>query len=437
MTAPSDSQRIDAVRQVARHVAVHLQADLSLELWTGEVIPHGDGARDDIRIVLRSPAAIRRLMLKPSLMTVWELYATGLIDITGASPLAAIRRWEHMRAVRLTKNISKTKILRALWPFMLSAGSSGAVAAYDDAVRARYGAGRDDKAMIAFHYDASNAMYGLFLDPEMVYSCAYFATPETSLEAAQLAKLDRICRKLQLKPGDDFLDIGCGWGGLVCHAAKNFGVNAHGVTLSQQQFEFVQAKIARLGLTGKVKVELRDYRSLTEGRSYDKIAQIEMFEHLGIDNHDRHFAQMHHLLRPRGLYLHQASTRMATRDLGRFRKTSHYMKALTRFVFPGGEMDYVGMSTTNLERHGFEVHDVEALREHFYLTLQHWIARLYGRMDEAAKDIGMVRARHWLAYLVLSAMGFERNGISCFQTLASRRRNGPSRLPLARADYAP
>ena len=437
MTAATDTQRLDAIREVTRHVGEHLQADLSLELWTGEVIPLGTGARNDIRIVLRSPAAVRRLLLKPSLMTVWELYATGLIDITGASPLAAIRRWEHMRALRLTKNISKTKVVKALWPFLLSAGSKQQVAAYDDAVRTRYGGGRDDKAMIAFHYDASNAMYALFLDPEMVYSCAYFRTAETTLEDAQIAKLDRICRKLQLKPGDDFLDIGCGWGGLVCHAAKNFGVKAHGVTLSQQQYDFVQAKIDRMGLRDKVHVELRDYRSLTEGRSYDKIAQIEMFEHLGIDNHDRHFVQMHHLLRPRGLYLHQASTRMATRDLAKFRQMTGYMKSLTRFVFPGGEMDYVGMSTTNLERHGFEVHDVEALREHFYLTLQHWIARLYGKMDEATKMIGATRARHWLAYLVLSAMGFERNGIGCYQTLASKRRNGPSRLPLARADYAP
>ena len=437
MTATTDTRRIAAVRAAAAHIGDHLQADLSLELWTGEVVPLGAGARDDIRIVLRSPAAVRQLVLKPSLMTVWELYATGLLDITGASPLAAIRRWEHMRALKLTKTVSKTKLLGALWPFLLSAGSKQEVAAYEKAVRSRFGAGRDDKAMIAFHYDASNAMYGLFLDPEMVYSCAYFRTPDTSLEDAQIAKLDRICRKLRLQPGDDFLDIGCGWGGLVCHAAKNFGVSARGVTLSQQQYDFAQAKIARMGLQGKVRVELRDYRSLTEPRSYDKIAQIEMFEHLGIDNHDRHFRQMHRLLRPRGLYLHQASTRMASYDLASFRKTSNYMSALTRFVFPGGEMDYVGLSTTNLERHGFEVHDVEALREHFYLTLQHWIARLYARMDEAAGMIGMTRARHWLAYLVLSAMGFERNGIGCYQTLASKRRNGPSRLPLARADYAP
>jgi cyclopropane-fatty-acyl-phospholipid synthase len=240
-----------------------------------------------------------------------------------------------------------------------------------------------------------------------------------------------------MKEGDDFLDIGCGWGGLVCHAAKTYGVNAHGVTLSREQYDFVQAKIARMGLQARIKVELRDYRGLTTPNSYDKIAQIEMFEHLGIDNHDRHFAQMHRLLRRRGLYLHQASTRMATRDLGAFRKTSNYMKALTRFVFPGGEMDYIGLSTTNLERHGFEVHDIEALREHFQRTLEHWVARLHGRMDEASAAIGHVRARHWLAYLTLSAMGFERNGISCFQTLATKRRNGPSGVPLARASYAP
>ncbi len=437
MTSVPDNNRIIAVRRVAREFAKYLQADLSLELWNGEIIPLGDNARDDIRIVVRSPAAIRRMMLKPSLMTIWELYATGLIDITGANPLVAVRRWDHMRALKLGDKVSKLKILRALWPFLFSAGSKPEVAAYEKAVQARFDGGRDDKSMIAFHYDASNDFYGLFLDPEMVYSCAYFAKDDMSLEQAQIAKLDRICRKLQMKEDDNFLDIGCGWGGLICYAAKNYGVNAHGVTLSQEQYDFIQTKIARMGLRDKVKVELRDYRSLNAANSYDKIAQIEMFEHLGIENHDRHFAQMHLLLRQRGLYLHQASTRMATKDIGAFRKTSHYMNALTRFIFPGGEMDYIGLSTTNLERHGFEVHDVEALREHFQRTLENWVDRLYVRMDEAAAEIGHVRARHWLAYLTLSTMGFERNGISCFQTLATKRRNGPSRVPLARADYAP
>ena len=437
MPASPDARRLDAMRGLARHVAGHLQADLSLELWNGEVVPLGDGARDDVRIVLRSPAAVRRLLLKPSLMTVWELYVTGLLDIVGGSPMAAIRRWEHMRALKLAGKIDKLKVARALWPFALSAGSKESLAEYDKAVQGKFGAGRDDKAMIAFHYDASNAFYALFLDAEMVYSSAYFATPGMSIDAAQQAKLDRICRKLQMRPGDDFLDIGCGWGGLVCHAAQHFGVNAHGVTLSRQQYYFVQAKIARMGLQGRVKVELRDYRSVDTPRSYDKIAQIEMFEHLGFENHDRHFAQMHRLLRPRGLYLHQASVRLATYDLAAFRKETNYMRAITRFIFPGGELDYIGLTATNLERHGFEVHDVEALREHFHKTLQHWCDRLYARMDEAEAEVGRVRARHWLAYMTLSAAGFERNGIACFQTLASRRRNGASRVPLARADYAP
>ena len=166
-----------------------------------------------------------------------------------------------------------------------------------------------NKDNIQYHYDLSNTFYSLFLDPQMVYSCAYFVEWSNDLAQAQRNKLEMICRKLRLQDGERFLDIGCGWGALVCHAAQNYGVQAHGVTLSQQQFDFAKAKVERLGLQDKVKLELRDYNTL-DGQ-YDKIASIGMFEHVGMANHRTYFRTIHRLLRARGLYLHHAIARRA------------------------------------------------------------------------------------------------------------------------------
>ena len=209
------------------------------------------------------------------------------------------------------------------------------------------------------------------------------------------------------------------------------------MTLSQQQFDFCQEKIRRLGLSDRVTVELRDYRTLDGPESFDKIAQIEMFEHLGIDNHDAHFELMHKLLRPRGLYLHQASTRRPTRDLRKFRKPTAYQKVITRFIFPGGELDYIGMTVTNLERHAFEVHDVENWREHFQRTLEIWTARLQENREAAEREIGPTKTRLWLLYFSLFAIAFQRNTCFVFQTLASKRQPGPSGVPMSRADLYP
>ena len=435
MTTLAERQ-LQAARNLAAHIATRLEADLSLQLWNGEMLPLGPGARSDILIVIASPDALRRILLRPGLMTVFELYASGDVDIAGGSLPEAVARWDHIKALRLPKTVDKLFIARTVWPFLFAAQNADAISqhGWNKPVEGRVEKGRDDKSLIGFHYDVSNAFYALFLDPEMVYSCAYYAREDMDLAQAQIEKLDRICRKLRLQTGERFLDIGCGWGGLICHAAKNYGVKAHGVTLSQEQFEYCQAKIAREGLGDLVKVELRDYRTLATPESYDKIAQIEMFEHVGIDNHDAHFIQMHRLLRSRWFYLHQASTRMATRDLKNFRKPTQYQKVITRFIFPGGEFDYIGLSTTNLERLGFEVHDVEAMREHYIPTLRAWGARLHANREKAIAEAGPQRYRLWEMYFTLFAFAFERNTVSVFQTLASKRRRGPSGLPLAR-DY--
>ncbi|WBH16911.1 SAM-dependent methyltransferase [Sphingomonas radiodurans] len=420
--------RLSHARAIIRHLAEHLRADCCVELWNGEVVPLGPAARDDIRIRIGSPAAIGRLLRSPRLTTLVEVYLSGDLAITGGSPLEALGRWDHLAAVYLKRNVDRRLLARHALPFLTARAPNDAGLGFTARVRRVAGRGRDDLGMIQFHYDVSNAFYRLFLDERMQYSSAVFATPETSLDDAQLAKLDLICTKLALKPGDRLLDIGCGWGGLAEHAADRYGAIVHGVTLSAAQLSAARERTARFGK--RVMLELRDYRTLDEAEAYDAIAQIGMFEHVGIDNHDTFFAQMVRLLKPGGLYLHQATTRRATRDLARFRRQSAYMAVINRWIFPGGELDYLGLTITNLERWGFEVRDVETMREYYHLTLKAWSERLYARRDEAAAEAGETRTRLWLLYLALACTGFWRGVLCDFQTLAQKRVTGLSGLPL-------
>ena len=433
MAAETD-RRIEAARRITAHVADLLQADLSLRLWNGEVLPLGPDARDDIQIVVARPSAVRRLILKPGLMTLFEMFATGDLRVDGGSPLEAADRWDHGRAVHLARRADKMLIAREAVPFLLGGKDDGATevpawdATGDDGVGHDKGR-RRDQDFIQFHYDVGNDFYALFLDPRMVYSSAYFTRPDATLEEAQAEKLDRICRKLRLQPGQRMLDVGCGWGGLACWAAQNYGVHVHGVTLSQAQLEFAQNRVRLLKLEDKITLELKDYREVDEADGYDAIAQVEMFEHAGFANHERHFNQMRRLLKPGGLYFHQASVRRGGRDAIKPTPTT---KVITRFIFPGGELDTIGMTVTNLGRLGFETLDVEDMREHFELTLHEWTRRLYENREAAYEMVGEARTRLWLIYFALFAKGFERGSVLVYQTVAQKRRPGPSGLPLDR-----
>jgi cyclopropane-fatty-acyl-phospholipid synthase len=433
MTIDTD-KRIVAARQITAHIADLLQADLSLRLWNGEVLPLGLNARDDIQIVVARPSAVRRLMLKPGLMTLFEMFATGDLRIEGGSPLEAADRWDHGRAVHLAKRADKGFLLKAALPFLLGGSDAGAtqLPEWDKTGNDGIGAtkaGRNDQDFIQFHYDVGNDFYAIFLDPEMVYSSAYFPDHDATLEAAQEEKLDRICRKLRLQPGQKLLDVGCGWAGLSCWAAKHYGVTVHGVTLSQAQLDYGRAKVEREGLSDKVTLELKDYRNLTDSGAFDAISQVEMFEHVGFANHERHFLEMKRLLKPGGLYFHQASVRRGGRDPIKPTPTT---KVITRFIFPGGELDTIGMTVTNLGRLGFETLDVEDMREHFELTLKHWEDRLYARREDAYAMVGEARTRLWLIYFALFKKSFERGSVLVYQTVAQKRRPGPSGLPLDR-----
>jgi len=291
-----------------------------------------------------------------------------------------------------------------------------------------------DAQQIQFHYDVSDDFYALWLDSRRVYSCAYYREVEMSLAQAQEAKLDHICRKLMLQPGEKFLDIGAGWGGLLLWAAEHYGVDATGITLSKNQHAHVQQLIERKGLQGRVRMQLRDYRDLDGSATYDKIASVGMFEHVGVANYPAYFKTINQRLKPGGLYLHHSiALRSAAYERPR-RKKSRAAVAIGRYIFPGGELDHLGMSIGNLERYGFEVHDVEGWREHYARTTRLWHDNLAANRAAAEREIGTVKTRLWVAYLAASSIGFARNSVGIFQTLASKRVRGSSGLAPTREE---
>ncbi len=276
---------------------------------------------------------------------------------------------------------------------------------------------RANRRNIQHHYDVSNAFYRLWLDERMVYSCAYFHHADDSLDVAQAQKLDHICRKLRLAPGERFLDIGCGWGGLILWAAENYGVDATGITLSRNQFDHVTAAIKARGLEGRVRVELRDYLDLPEDAQFDKVASVGMFEHVGTRNYPRYFGKIYRVLKPGGMVLNHGITHntLAADSLG-----SGIGDFVEEYVFPGGELTHVSRVIQGLAAEGLELVDAEALREHYAKTLWHWVERLEGNADAARAEVGEERYRVWRIYMAGSAHAFDRGWLSLWQLLAGK-----------------
>jgi cyclopropane-fatty-acyl-phospholipid synthase len=429
MSAPQ--RRLDNLKSLLGHARERLGLDIGFAFWDGSCIPV-NLAPDALAIAIADEGVIAALIRRPTLETLLNLWITKRFDLRNGTLFDLARIQPKVRLREFRKTLDKRLLIGTALKFLfVPRGGPWPLAATPDS-RSSAGGESENKANIQYHYDLSNTFYVLFLDPERVYSCAYFKTWDTDLATAQRDKLDMICRKLRLKPGERFLDIGCGWGALVCHAAKFYGVNAHGVTLSQDQFDVAREKVSSLGLQDRVTLALRDYSSL-EG-SFDKIASIGMFEHVGIDNHPVYFKAIQRLLAPDGLYLHHATTRPAKRDDKTFRRKRAEYAAITRYIFPGSELDHIGMTLGNLERHGFEVHDVEGWREHYARTCRLWHDRLMAQTAAAVREIGEQKTRLWLIYLAGCCIGFERGTLGIFQTLASKRKRGTSGLPPTRAD---
>jgi len=287
----------------------------------------------------------------------------------------------------------------------------------------RFRTKRFDQQAIGYHYDLSNDFYACFLDPRMVYTCAYYRRPDGDLATAQEDKLDLVCRKLDLKPGERLLDVGCGWGALVLWAAERYGVEAHGVTLSKAQAEWAQAAIRRAGLGARARVEYRDWRDLPPSARYDKVAAIGVIEHVGPRNTPAYLAAVWERLAPGGLFLNHG----ITHEKGwRYTGMSRFLE---RYVFPNGELQNVSDTLDAVERARFEVLDVESLRPHYARTTRQWAERLMANADTARALVGERAFRIWLAYLASSSAAFGQGTIGLYQTLA--RRPAAAAAPLA------
>ncbi|MET9321790.1 cyclopropane-fatty-acyl-phospholipid synthase family protein [Streptomyces sp. NPDC003038] len=275
----------------------------------------------------------------------------------------------------------------------------------------RHTRGRDRRA-ISHHYDVGNDFYERVLGPSMVYSCAYWSRGST-LEEAQRDKLDLVCRKLGLGPGDRLLDVGCGWGSMALHAAREYGVQVTGITLSREQAVYARKRVADEGLADRVELRIQDYRDVKDG-PYDAISSIGMAEHVGADRYREYAHTLHALLRPGGRLLNHQIARRPEPD----EETYRIDEFIDAYVFPDGELSPLGSTVGELERAGFEVRDVEALREHYGLTLRAWVARLEEHWDEAVRLTSPGRARVWRLYMAASALGFERGRLGVNQVLA-------------------
>ena len=271
-----------------------------------------------------------------------------------------------------------------------------------------------DAKAIAHHYDVSNDFYALFLDPLMVYTCAYYRDPDGKLEQAQQDKLDHVCRKLELQRGETLLDIGCGWGSLAIWAAQHYGVHAHGVTLSKAQATYAAERIRREGLHDRCRVDYLDYRDLPADSRFDKIAAIGVIEHVGIPNYPAFFGGVRAMLKDGGLYLNHGIVHEF-----HWKRTSQ-TEFLYRHVFPNGDLAGLSQTLTEMERAGWEIMDVEGLRLHYARTCRHWVERLRERADEARALAGEAIYRTWLLYLTCSAVAFEAGSIGLYQVLTRK-----------------
>jgi cyclopropane-fatty-acyl-phospholipid synthase len=383
------------------------QIPLSLELWNGAQVDLADIA--SVRLKIKSASAAR-LLMKPNLGNLAEAYIEGDIDVEG--PIAEV--------VGIADQLANT--------------GDATARNVDRRAGLHQWLGRhtrsSDRKAIQYHYDVSNEFYSHWLDPRMVYSCAYFRTGTEDLATAQAAKLDLICRKLKLLPEERLLDIGCGWGAMVIHAASRYGVRAVGITLSEQQFELARERVRAAGLEERVEIRLQDYRDINDG-PYDKISSIGMFEHVGLKNLQKYFRIVHDLLREGGVAMNHGITASDVDSRGVGRGVSEF---IDRYVFPDGELPHVSLAIREMSAAGLELVDAESLRRHYALTCEHW-SRRFEQSLPALRDLASERqVRIWRIYLAGCAMGFARRWMNIYQLLAVKSGAETAGLPLTR-DY--
>ncbi len=425
-------KQLASAKEVCQRLAEKLDSKISVRLWDDSVHPLGSQVLDGYEISISGPGVIGALIRRPTAENLLCLYARGHVDFHGANIVEFMRTARVKGSRRRARSIPKALIAKGLLNFVFARdveAASGLRFAGDD--QGHHRKQSDNRDFIKFHYDIGNEFYRLFLDPEMVYSCAYFRSWDESLEQAQLNKLDMICRKLQLQPGDRMLDIGCGWGALICYAAEHYGVTAHGITLSDAQLEIAQQRIKERGLEGRVTAAICDYNDV-QGE-FDKVSSVGMAEHVGIKNLPTYLQKVRSVLVPGGLFLNHAITRPAKSSARKFNRKNAERRLLTKYIFPGGELDHQGHVLDSMEAGGFEVHDVEGWRDHYGLTCEHWARRLEANKVEAIRMVGEEKYRMWLLYLGGVAMALQDGSARIFQTVARNQTvRGHSGMPCTR-----
>jgi cyclopropane-fatty-acyl-phospholipid synthase len=414
----------------------------TVRLWNGTELPAS--SRSAFGLILNHPGALRRMFTSPIELALGEAFIYGDFDIEG-DIFAAFMLFDVIfnRTLSVGEIVSLAREVLAL----PSSGPARPVGRGPSQLSGVRHSRERDRAAIQYHYNVGNDFYALWLDRRMQYSCAYFATDKEDLHTAQERKLEHICRKLRLKPGERLLDIGCGWGGLALYAAEKYGVHVLGVTLSDRQVEYANEQIVQSGLDDRVGIKLQDYRDLA-AESFDKIVSVGMFEHVGRDHLPEYFSQVNRLLKPGGLFLnHGISYHPPTEHTAdpQTKNPAGWQKFLARkilgvgsfigrYIFPDGELVPVSAANLIAEISGFEIRDVENLREHYALTLHQWVNRLEEHRGEAMQATDEVTYRTWRLYMAACAYGFEAGNLNVNQSLLAKPDHGQSHVPLTRAD---
>lgn len=398
--------------------------DFTVHFWDGTAWRPEAAEPSRFAIRLRHPGALRQMFAHRSEKTLGEAFVHGDFDIEGDLE-ASFRAVDFLMGAHRSL-IERMHLLQLVRHLPSTAGP------HDDfqpaTLAGRVHSKRRDRRAVTFHYDFSNEFFALFLDRAMVYSCAYFSSPTDDIETAQTRKLDYLCRKLRLQPGQRLLDIGCGWGGLIIHAARHYGVDATGITLSEPQAHLANARIRQAGLGDRCRAVIRDYRELTEDESFDKIVSVGMVEHVGEARLPTFCTQAWKVLRPGGAFL--------LHGIGTSRPSmSHRGSFGAQYVFPDTELVSIATTISAAEEAGFEVRDVESLREHYALTLRQWIRRLEARWTEACAIAGEAASRVWRLFMAGAAYRFAVNDYNLYQTLLVRPDHGVSGVPLTRGDW--
>lgn len=417
-----------AVQRLADLFPRAVLGEVGFRLWDGTRWP--DANPRAATLVLKHPAALRAMFGPGTEKGLAEAYLRDDFDVEGDIEVAcgladALAETAHGGWLTAARRLFQ---LRRRPPGAESGRAWTQVGDRDAPLHSR---GRDRQA-VTFHYDVSNDFYGLWLDSRLLYSCAYFERPTDDLEVAQGAKLDHLCRKLRLRPGQRLLDIGCGWGALALHAARFYGAKVLGVTLSARQAELAAVRVASAGCGKDVTIELRDYRDVTADEPFDAIVSVGMAEHVGADHLPEYFRHAFQLLKPGGVFLNHAIG-----DGVRARATRG-PSFIQEYVFPDTDLPPIAAVLAAAERAGFEVRDVENLREHYALTLRHWVRRLESARGAARLLVNEPTYRIWRLYMAGSARGFTTGRLAIYQTLLARPdARGQVHLPLTRRDWYP